>query len=340
MEYLTAYEIKKLTDLDERVRCIAEMTMPHSTSIAENLKMPALSNMEEHPDLAVLDGYKFTESKEDSIKKVKLLLKICKESLQNSPLLATIHEVLIDEMSSWTEEDFITFSNRPLFVDLEMLKLSESFFGLEQYESCLIPQWTGFLTNIKKWSNEKITAFFSKARFHGFRESPHAFQKWARQYLKGEITAETIVIKLPLHELNYEYIDAITRVLVADDGNNPSVFEWEKTVELLNSIKSALVSQNLWDNNPNLAACLNAVKLSLDILLGRRQPEEAVRFVAQGMNFIYRDMFFATLLRGNHFEAALNLIPNHQLYQTNILTPELGKFIKYLYDKHPEKLLK
>lgn len=339
MEYMTVNEIWKLASLDPRIFLLANKTRPKVTEIAERFKMPALRKLKEHPDLALLEGYTFNDSKEDCIKKVRLLLEICENSLTDSPILATIQDALIDELVTMSESELQKVFHYYFFYD-KIRIVSKHFYGLFKYESVLIPYLSDMLKNVEALSDERVASYFNSTRLEGFKNGPHGLKKLMKKYLKGVITVEQFVSKLPLPELHNEYLDVVIQVVMGEGGSKEyNDYDLNKFWELMIAIEEALSSRNLWNGDSDLKAKLDSSKLYCEFMLGKRDVEDVFLHLAEPEHYHFMEVFFIAFLRKNMFEAAANAIPYYSFSQQSAdYVRSNAKFLKYLYETDQERL--
>lgn len=340
MSYMTVNEIWKLASLDPRIHLLANKISPKVREIAEAFKVPGLKKLKEHPDLALLEGYTFSDSKEDSVKKVDLLLDICERSLLDSPILATIQEALIDEMITWHVGEFRLVLREYFFIH-KIEKLSGMFYGLEKYESVLKPHLTRLVKNVENWSDAEVSSFMNTANLIGFKTSPHSLKRWLKQYFNGTITSTEFASKLRLPNLNDEYIEAVIQDLIGDEAEKLSDKDLTKVLELINCMEQELISKRFLDNKPLLKAKLDAIKLFCEFLLGTKTSNDVLSFLSQPDNQDKMVLFFFAFLRTNQFEAAASIIPERIIdYRSRNYVRRKAKFLKFLYKTDQEKLFK
>lgn len=340
MSYMTINEIWKLANLDPNIHLLTNKTSPKVTEIAEAFNLPGLKNLKEHPDLALLEGYIFSDSTEDSLKKVDLLLDICDRSLLDSPMLAIIQEALIDEIITWHVREFRLVLREYYFIH-KIEKLSGMFYGLEKYESVLKPHLIRVVKNAENWSDAKVSSFMDTANLIGFKNSPHGLKRWSKQYFNGTITSTEFASKLRLPNLSDEYIEAVIQALIGNEADEHSDKDLTKILELMVSIEQELISLGFLDNKPLLKANLNAIKLFCEFLLGTKTSDDVLSFLSQSENHDQTVLFFFAFLRTNQFEAAAKAVPERIFdYRSRNYVRRNAKFLKFLYETDREKLFK
>lgn len=340
-DFMTVPEFQNLAVSHRDILSFANKTTPKVREIAKCFKMPSLTNLQEHPDLALFEGYTFSDSREDSFKKVTFLLDICEKSLLDSPILATIHEAIIDEMDTWSDEELTTYLNSgPLASRIE--DLIRVFYGLEKYESLLEPRLIRIYRNVYHESDKKAARFFSESKISAFMHNSYGREKLIKQYMQGEITAENFGSSLASSPNILKYTFSVINYLIFYKGSvEYSDDDLAKILELMSAIQQALLDQDLLDKDRDLQSNLEASKLYCEFLLGEKGPEDVLAFVAQKDDTNIRELFFIALLRKNLFEAAANAMPS-SIYKYKVKEYVLGRpdFIKYLYDSDKKKLEK
>lgn len=305
--------------------------------------MPALMEMMEHPDLGLLEGYKFSESREDSIKKVVLLLDICESSLQSSPILTPIQEAMIEEIVTFSVEEFKSCCPSVAhggFTGSEIESWCRTLYGLEMYEYVLVPYLTEMLTVTMNISYRTCAKMFSKIRFEGFKTGPHGLKKWMNQYLNDRITSEEFVSRLTMSKFDYHYIDATICKLIDfvcfEEYNEGDL---RKILKLLHEIEEGLVWQNLLNDSTYIEVKLEASKLLCEFLLGEKGTEDVLLFLAQPKSLHETEALFIALLRRNQFNAAVFVIPDRiSSEKSRKYVRNNANFLKYLYETNHFKL--
>lgn len=339
MEYMTVCEIQKLASLDPRIFLLANETRPKVSEVAEGFRMPALKKLKEHPDLAYLEGYTFTDSMEDSIKKVELLVQICNLSLRDSPVFATIQEALIDEVIAWTDEYMDrVFPNIATYVKFD--QFGRIFFGHEKYESAWFPYFTRQSMRTMGYSEEQLKAEFNRARYDHFEYRKDNVRKMIIQYLKGKSTLEKLVSKLPLPKFKRICLNEVAKA-VFDIGiiEEYSDEELIKILDLMDRIEQTPVSEDLSASYSEWEYTSDSVRTYCEFLLGKKRPEDVSAVLAATSSNDIITAFFIAFLRENLFQEAANILPNYiGSEKAKRLISANDRFLKYLYKTDKRKL--